>query len=270
MVTRETSLRSALLASPALSTLPVGMLEASVPKLERFAESLRDVALPRGFLGPGEASRLAHRHILEAAALAPLIPGEGLLVDVGSGAGLPGIVLSLLRPGPTTLIESQGRRAAFLRETKTALGLAVEIVRERAEVAAHSTMRGSAAAVVARALAAPAVALELTLPFAKVGGVVLIPTGDPTSETPGPSSSWLSKSRRADGVAERVGDGLQGVSMQLGGGEIRVVGFEVPGAPQARWAMIVNKLSATPEGYPRRPGLPQRRPIGGGDVVEVN
>src|SRR5688572_23672876 len=161
MVARETSISSALAGSRLLPDDP-GESEEAIRRLETFAELLRDVAIPRGFLGPAEGGRVVGRHVLESVGLSAVVPPDGLLIDVGSGAGLPGVVLAVLRSSPVVLIEAQARRAAFLREVSAAIGTTYDVVHARAEDAARSDLRETAATVVARALAEPAVALELT------------------------------------------------------------------------------------------------------------
>ncbi|MCV7269072.1 16S rRNA (guanine(527)-N(7))-methyltransferase RsmG [Mycolicibacterium doricum] len=101
---------------------------------QRYADFLVTVGVDRGMIGPRETDRVWDRHILNSAALGELIlPGERI-ADIGSGAGLPGIPLALARPDvQVTLIESMQRRCEFLTEVVDVLGLAVTVVRGRAE-----------------------------------------------------------------------------------------------------------------------------------------
>jgi len=107
----------------------------ALPRAVRYADLLAGPGVERGLLGPAEAGRLWERHLLNCAAIAPLAPAGGHIVDIGSGAGLPGIVLALLLPSARiTLVESLARRVTFLEECVADLGLAnVEIRRARAE-----------------------------------------------------------------------------------------------------------------------------------------
>jgi 16S rRNA (guanine527-N7)-methyltransferase len=107
----------------------------ALPLAKRYAELLAGPGVERGVLGPAEADRIWERHLLNCAAVARLVPPKCSLADVGSGAGLPGIVLALLLPGArVTLVEALARRVAFLEECVADLGLAnVEVVRGRAE-----------------------------------------------------------------------------------------------------------------------------------------
>ncbi|HEY6812239.1 MAG TPA: 16S rRNA (guanine(527)-N(7))-methyltransferase RsmG [Propionibacteriaceae bacterium] len=121
------------------------------PLLDRYVDILGSTAVIWGLLGPREADRLWDRHILNSAALSNLIASDSAVVDVGSGAGLPGIPLAILRPDlRVTLIEPLLRRSIFLVQTVAELGISerVEVVRSRAE-----DHQSTYDVVVARALA---------------------------------------------------------------------------------------------------------------------
>jgi 16S rRNA (guanine527-N7)-methyltransferase len=124
----------------------------SLPTAMRYAALLAGPGVERGVLGPGEAARLWDRHLLNCAAIAYLVPAKCTLVDVGSGAGLPGIVLAMLRPGArVSLLEPMARRVAFLEECVAELGLEnTQVVRARAEELAGQL---AADVVTARAVA---------------------------------------------------------------------------------------------------------------------
>jgi len=107
-----------------------------LPLAERYAELLATEGVVRGLIGPREAPRLWERHLLNCAVLAELVPPAASVADVGSGAGLPGVVLAIARPDlRVTLVEPLLRRTRFLDEAVEALGLEeqVEVVRGRAE-----------------------------------------------------------------------------------------------------------------------------------------
>ena len=101
----------------------------------RFAQMLATDGVTRGLIGPRETSRLWERHLLNCAVVAELLPERGELVDIGSGAGLPGVVLAMLRPGiRVILLEPLLRRTLFLEECVARLGLPnTTVVRARAE-----------------------------------------------------------------------------------------------------------------------------------------
>ena len=107
----------------------------SLAKAQRFVELLATDGVTRGLIGPRETSRLWDRHLLNCAVVAELLPERGELVDIGSGAGLPGIVLAMLRPRlHVVLLEPLLRRSVFLEECVSALDLPnATVVRARAE-----------------------------------------------------------------------------------------------------------------------------------------
>jgi 16S rRNA (guanine527-N7)-methyltransferase len=107
----------------------------ALPTAERYARLLAGPGVERGLVGPAEAGRVWDRHLLNCAPVARLVPARCTLADIGSGAGLPGIVLALLRPeAQVTLVEAMARRVAFLEECVAELGLAnVSVLRGRAE-----------------------------------------------------------------------------------------------------------------------------------------
>lgn len=125
----------------------------SLPKAQRYVELLATDGVTRGLIGPRETSRLWDRHLLNCALAAELVPEQGELVDIGSGAGLPGIVLAMLRPRlHVVLLEPLLRRSVFLEECVSALDLPnATVVRARAEEKAASII--SADVATARAVA---------------------------------------------------------------------------------------------------------------------
>ncbi|HEY8551909.1 MAG TPA: 16S rRNA (guanine(527)-N(7))-methyltransferase RsmG [Thermaerobacter sp.] len=199
--------------------------------------------------GIGEDEEAVVRHYLDSLmvlAVGARWPDEGLVVDLGSGAGFPGVPL-LLALGPRwrgLLVESQRKKARFLAEAVALLGLAGRVAVEgrRAEDAARDgRWRGRAAAVVARAIAPLAVVLEYGLPFLDVGGRL-----------------WAYKGPRVD----EEWDAAERAAMVLGGRLAARHGFQLPAGAGRRVIVEVVKERPTPDGYPRRPGVPTRRPLG--------
>ena len=181
---------------------------------------------------------------LTAAAALPQAALEGgRVVDVGSGAGFPGIPLKLAYPSMRlALIEARGKRAAFLRELCDTLGLRdVEIRAGRAETLAHEPdMREGFDAALARAVGDTAVLAELTVPFVRVGGLVALhKKGDIAAEL-----------ARADGAIGPLGGKLREVK--------RVAAAHLDGG---RALVVLDKVGATPSKFPRRPGMPAKRPL---------
>ncbi len=145
---------------------------ARLPALEAYAGLLASEGVLRGLLGPREVPRLWDRHLLNCGLLAPLVPDGARVVDLGSGAGLPGLVLALARPDlAVTLVEPMARRVEFLTEAVATLGLGrVTLVRGRAEDLAG---RERFDVVTARALAPLPRLLGWSLPLLATDGVVL-------------------------------------------------------------------------------------------------
>jgi 16S rRNA (guanine527-N7)-methyltransferase len=127
----------------------------ALPDAERFVARLASDGVARGLIGPREVPRLWERHVLNSAAVAEAIPEGSRVVDVGSGAGLPGIPLGLARPDlAVTLVEPMARRVEFLEEAVADLGRPWRIVRGRAEERAVVRAVGPVDVVTARAVAA--------------------------------------------------------------------------------------------------------------------
>jgi 16S rRNA (guanine527-N7)-methyltransferase len=148
-----------------------------MPNLLKYAERLATVAVPHGFLGPHERARIWCRHIVNSAAAGELIPVGHSVVDLGSGAGLPGVVLALRRPDlEVTLVESSQRRAAFLTATVADLDLA-ERVRVRRDRAENLVGQIRADVVVARAVGPLARVAGWAGPLLRPGGRLLVLRG---------------------------------------------------------------------------------------------
>ena len=160
-------------APPAAATL---VFDATLPLAERYGALLAQDATARGLIGPREIPRLWDRHLLNCAVLTELIPHEARVVDVGSGAGLPGVPMAIRRRDLTLdLVEPMLRRTTFLTEVVERLELAdrVRIVRGRADEPRVRTTVGAAAWVVARAVAPLDRLVRWCLPLLAPGGSLL-------------------------------------------------------------------------------------------------
>jgi 16S rRNA (guanine527-N7)-methyltransferase len=187
----------------------------------------------------------AIKHFLDS--LTPLLlrdiqPGERV-ADIGSGSGFPGIPLAIVRPHASyTLVESNQRRAAFLREAAAALGCSdVTVIADRAETLGRDPQhRERYDLVVARALAPLPVLLEYCLPLLRIGGDCLALKG-PAGERD------LAHSHRA--------------LTTLGGHLAATRNLSLPNGMGDRFLVMVRKVSPTPVRYPRRPGIAAKRPL---------
>jgi 16S rRNA (guanine527-N7)-methyltransferase len=152
---------------------------------ERYAALLTGPGIERGLVGPREAPRIWERHLLNSAVLADFVPDGARVVDVGSGAGLPGLPMALRRPDlRIDLVEPLERRAIFLREAVAALGLEgrVRVVRGRAADLGVQESVGNADWVAARAVAPLDRLVRWCLPLLGPGGVLLALKGAGASE----------------------------------------------------------------------------------------
>jgi 16S rRNA (guanine527-N7)-methyltransferase len=147
-----------------------------MPLAERYAELLADAGVVRGLIGPREAPRLWERHLVNCALLATAIPEGVTVCDVGSGAGLPGVVLAIARPDlRLTLVEPLLRRTTFLTEVVEDLGLAnAEVVRGRAD-ALHGERRFNV--VTSRAVAPLDRLLDWSMPLVSPEGALVAMKG---------------------------------------------------------------------------------------------
>jgi 16S rRNA (guanine527-N7)-methyltransferase len=146
---------------------------SALDQARRYADLLATDGVTRGLIGPRETDRLWDRHLLNCAVVAELLPEHGQLVDIGSGAGLPGVVLAMLRPAlSVTLLEPLLRRSVFLSECVSELGLSnVTVIRARAEDKAAAHIRADAAT--ARAVAPLGRLACWTAPLLRPGGELL-------------------------------------------------------------------------------------------------
>ena len=149
------------------------MFGDAVELAQQYANLLATDGVTRGFIGPRETARLWDRHLLNCAVVAELLPERGDLVDIGSGAGLPGIVLAMLRPSlHVVLLEPLLRRSVFLEECVSALGLQnATVVRARADDRAAA--RISADVATARAVAPLDRLVGWAAPLLRPGGELL-------------------------------------------------------------------------------------------------
>ena len=173
--------------------------EAVLVSLTRYAELLATAGVERGLIGPREVPRLWDRHLLNCAVAVPLVPEGADVIDVGSGAGLPGIVWAIVRSDITvTCLEPLQRRATFLEEVVAELGLTgrVQVVRARAEDIVRG--RGPVTSLRARVVTARAVApmerlAGWTVPLVQPGGELLALKGRSAAEEVEASRSVLER-----------------------------------------------------------------------------
>lgn len=171
-------------------------------KAVAFTALLTEHGVERGLIGPREVDRLWERHILNSAVVAELLPQGSSVVDVGSGAGLPGIPLAIARPDlELTLLEPMARRVAWLTECVDALGLNVAVVRGRAEEPPVREQLGDSDVVTARAVAPLERLTRWCLPLLRPGGRLVALKGESAAEELERDAEAV---RRAGGIRPRV------------------------------------------------------------------
>ena len=171
---------------------------AQVPQLTRYADWLAGPGSVRGLIGPREVPRLWDRHLLNSVALAELLPSGVRLVDIGTGAGLPGLALAIVRPDlRVDLVESLLRRTDFLSEVVADLDLAerVRVVRGRAEDRAVTELVGGAGYLTARAVAPLDKLVRLSFPLLVRGGSLLAMKGSSAEDELARYAAELAKAK---------------------------------------------------------------------------
>jgi 16S rRNA (guanine527-N7)-methyltransferase len=235
----------------AASRMGIHLNEGQHAQFVRYCQVLLAANQQTNLTGVRTPEGITERLFLDALALYAVLPPEFRarpvkVVDVGSGAGLPGIPLKVVCPHwSLTLVESTGKKAGFLAEVVEALALTdVTVLNQRAEVVgADRTRREAADLCLARAVAPLPSLLELCAPLVRVSGWLVFPKGGKARE----------EVRAAEFAAERLG--LQfDRSVSTASLHPSLDGF----------AVIYRKVRATPTGYPRRVGLARSRPIGTG------
>jgi 16S rRNA (guanine527-N7)-methyltransferase len=174
----------------------------------RYVASLATDGVVRGLIGPREASRLWSRHVLNSAVVAPLIPDGARVVDVGTGAGLPGIPLAIARPDlRIDLVEPLERRTRFLSDVVAALELSrCRVVRGRAQDVIEVV--GGADVVTSRAVAPLGKLVGWSAPLARPGGTLLALKGSSAGEEIERDADELRRMGVTDVSVRTVGDGL--------------------------------------------------------------
>jgi 16S rRNA (guanine527-N7)-methyltransferase len=224
----------------------IKLTDSQLSQFERYVALLVEWNERVNLVADADPGVVVRRHVLESLALGAalrereLLRPESDVIDIGAGAGFPGLPIKIAWSSVRlTLLEATAKKTAFLEEAVAALGLAgVDVLTGRAEDLGHeSSLRERFDLVLARAVAPLPVLLELTLPFARVGGRVVSPKGSRVDEETAAS----------------------GHALATLGAKLFVVPFDVPGPEQK--LVVAAKHSPTPPEYPRRPGMPAKSPL---------
>ena len=221
----------------------IEMTPVQAEKFERYHEMLcaanREMNLTRVSDDKTEA---ADRNYLDSLTVLARLGGTRTLIDVGTGAGFPGVPVAIMRPDVrVTLMDSLGKRVNFLNEVVKRLDLNAECVLSRAEDAAKLPLyRDAFDAATARAVAELNVLSEWLLPFVKPGGRMLALKGPAAAE----------ELTRADAAIQK-----------LNARAVGVFDADVPGRDWSHKIVEIEKLGPTPEAFPRRAGVAEKRPL---------
>jgi 16S rRNA (guanine527-N7)-methyltransferase len=206
----------------------------------RFAELLAAVGVERGLIGPREVDRLWDRHLLNSAVVAEAIPHGARVVDLGSGAGLPGVPLVIARPDlDVTLLEPMARRVAWLTEVVDTLSLSASVVRGRAEEPAIKQQLAGADVVIARAVAPLARLWAWSAPLLREGGRLVALKGQSADEEVARDNSAVARAGGSSPVIERCGADVLAVPTTI---------------------VVVTRLEEQKRRKPRRAGKHAQRP----------
>jgi 16S rRNA (guanine527-N7)-methyltransferase len=223
----------------------VSLTPSQLNALQRYEQELIDWNSRFNLTAIRSPEEIAVKHFLDSLSCMLVMRDTrlGRVIDVGTGAGFPGLVLKIINPAMgLTLVESVGKKANFCEHVVQVLKLeGVEILTERAETAGHKARhRQSYDWAVGRAVAILPSLAEYLLPLVKVGGFML-----------------AMKGQGAHAEAQSAENALR----ILGGRLQKIVPVALPGVAEEHHLVVVAKTSATPSTYPRRIGLPVKKPL---------
>lgn len=242
-----------LLANEAQTRLNITLTAAQLAQFQLYYEQLVDWNTRINLTSIIEYEAVQIRHFLDSLTLAsPRLRGDvkpfdlanASLIDIGAGAGFPGLPLKIVYPKlRLTMSDSVGKKVNFLKQVAQALGFDdVRVITNRAEeLGQNSTYRQKFDVATGRAVAVLPILAEYCLPLCKVGGIFIAPKkGDLSAEI-----------ASADTAFKKLG------------GKLRTTpAFDLPDdQPGERRLLVADKISSTPPGYPRRVGLPSQKPI---------
>ncbi|MCZ4549558.1 16S rRNA (guanine(527)-N(7))-methyltransferase RsmG [Gordonia rubripertincta] len=166
-----------------LRAAAVSVFGDRLPMAEKYWEALANAGVERGLIGPREVDRLWARHILNCSVIAEILEDGEAVVDIGSGAGLPGVAVAIAKPGvKVTLVEPLLRRSTFLEEVVAELGIDVRVIRGRAEEKAVVKAAGRADVVTSRAVAPLDRLGKWSTPLLRPGGRLVAIKGSSAAE----------------------------------------------------------------------------------------
>jgi 16S rRNA (guanine527-N7)-methyltransferase len=224
----------------------LSLTETQLSAFERYSQELIAWNQRVNLTGIIEPDEILVKHFLDSLSIFQVLPKPSSnlsLIDVGSGAGFPGLPLKIVMPDlRLTLLEATRKKTTFLQHIMQVLDLTgVTVLTDRAEEAGHRPdQRESYDVAVARAVAPLPVLVEYSLPLVKIGGRVIVQKGQHPADE-------IKAAANALGI--------------LGGKVGQILPVAVPGLAAERHLVVIQKNKATPPQYPRRSGLPAKKPI---------
>jgi 16S rRNA (guanine527-N7)-methyltransferase len=234
------------LITAARALLNLELTPAQLAAFQRYADDLRAWNAKVNLTAITDPDGIQVKHFLDSLTVLKVLPaqwGRLRLVDVGTGAGFPGLPLKIICPElRLTLVEATGKKVTFCQAIVETLRLTgVTIVKARAEeLGQDPAHREQYDWAVARAVAEMPVLAEYLLPLVRRGGCALAQKGEGAP----------AETHAAEGAVRR-----------LGGQLARIVPVELPGVVETRYLVVFEKVAATPPAYPRRPGVPSKSPL---------
>jgi 16S rRNA (guanine527-N7)-methyltransferase len=218
------------------------------PLLDHYVKAVLDAPRELHLTSENDRPLFQQRHVADAQALLHTYtqayppPSPAKVLDVGTGNGVPGMVLAILRPDwQVDLVDSNAKKSGFLDTFSKSHAMPnVQVFWDRAEKLGHMAQRESYDLVFCRALSKLPTALELTLPFLKVGGQLIVSHG----------TSWPEELKRSETALTKLQAEF-----------IKTVHYAVPNIEGDFVALIFTKKVPTPKQYPRNVGIPDKRPL---------
>lgn len=231
-----------------LQAMGIELSEKQLSLFKVYFENLLEWNQVMNLTAITEADKVYEKHFLDSLSIVEAVPFEKLkkgfsLIDVGTGAGFPGLPVAIVFPNiQVVLMDSLNKRIKFLDDTISKIGLGnVRTVHARAEeLARNKAYREKYDMCCSRAVANISTLSEYCLPFVKPGGVFL--------------------SYKTDSIQEELKDGRNAIEI-LGGGNTEIVRFILPGTDYHRALLVIEKIKNTPNRYPRKAGTPSREPL---------
>lgn len=230
----------------ALQLLGIRLTEAQLSAFDTYERELIEWNRRFNLTSITDPAQIRTKHFLDSLSCWLAMSGEapGRVVDIGAGAGFPGLPLKILQPElHLTLVEATAKKAGFLEHMVQVLRLEnMTVVAQRVEDVGQAVAhRQSYDCAVARAVAPLQVLAEYLLPLVKVGGIAVAQKGKGAAD----------ELRLAEGAIASLGGVLK-----------EQLPVSIPGLEEERWLVVLEKIGDTPANYPRRPGMPTKRPLG--------